>query len=93
MLKGGDTVKRLNAGLPNVAGRLRYEKNGYGSEVQEQSGALSVTTGTGYAEAGGTAGNNLNATIIFDANKSNSIFGASNTVQPPAMVLIPQIKY
>ena len=29
----------------------------------------------------------------IDASKGNPIYGNSNTVQPPAIVLIPQIKY
>jgi hypothetical protein len=29
----------------------------------------------------------------FNASKSSPIYGNSNTVQPPAMTLIPQIKY
>ena len=31
--------------------------------------------------------------IGLDASRSSSIYGASNTVQPPALVLLPQIKY
>lgn len=31
--------------------------------------------------------------IGLQANRSNSIYGSSNTVQPPALQLIPQIKY
>lgn len=31
--------------------------------------------------------------IIISARKSNSIYGNSTTVQPPALTLIPQIKY
>lgn len=33
------------------------------------------------------------AALTFDASKSNSIYGSSETVQPPAICLIPQIKY
>ena len=29
----------------------------------------------------------------FDAKNSSSIYGNSDTIQPPAIVLIPQIKY
>ena len=29
----------------------------------------------------------------FSANRSNAIYGASATVQPPAISLIPQIKF
>lgn len=42
-----------------------------------------VSSGTGW---GG-------ATWEFDASKSNPIYGNSSTVQPPAIQLIPQIKY
>jgi len=31
--------------------------------------------------------------IVFDASKSDSTYGNSTTVQPPAITLIPQIKY
>ena len=31
--------------------------------------------------------------ICIDANKGNPIYGNSSTVQPPAIQLIPQIKY
>ena len=30
---------------------------------------------------------------LFNASKSNPIYGNSSTVQPPAIQLIPQIKY
>ena len=32
-------------------------------------------------------------TLHFDASRSNSIYGNSNTVQPPALTLLPCIKY
>lgn len=31
--------------------------------------------------------------ITLDASKYNAIYGSSTTVQPPAIVLLPQIKY
>lgn len=31
--------------------------------------------------------------IRIDASKANNLFGAADTVQPPAIVLIPQIKF
>lgn len=31
--------------------------------------------------------------MIFNASKYNPIYGISNTVQPPAIALVPQIKY
>lgn len=35
----------------------------------------------------------FDGTYGFDASKSNPIYGNSSTVQPPAIQLIPQIKY
>lgn len=31
--------------------------------------------------------------ITFDASKANAIYGSSSTVQPPAIALIPQLRY
>lgn len=72
---GGEENVTLNAdqmpshshsrGGMNITGRLRYEKNGYGSAIAESSGALSASTGSGNAESGGSAGGGNNATIIF----------------------------
>ena len=42
----------------------------------------------------GTPSRNFNADIIrFNASNVNSIYGSSETIQPPALALIPQIKF
>ena len=43
------------------------------------------TSGGSYTTASGT--------LIADASKSNGIYGNSATVQPPALTLLPCIKY
>ena len=54
-------------------------------------GAFGLVQETAY---GANSGRENSATIItFNASLSNSIYGSSNTVQPPALSLIPQIKY
>lgn len=90
VLQGGDVPTVLAAGLPNIMGTLTglaYRNNyfGVGTGVfsTSRSGGNSALTLDG-------TGNDL---INFNATNSNSIYGASNTVQPPAIVLIPQIKY
>ena len=90
VLQGGDVPTVLAAGLPNIMGTLTglaYRNNyfGVGTGVfsTSRSGGSSALTLDG-------TGNDL---INFNATNSNSIYGASNTVQPPAIVLIPQIKY
>ena len=77
------------AGLPNIAGNLFSHQAGGGSgpfrgnsNSVTSDGALSLTgisaTYAGYAKYGGTE-----YSVHFDASASNSIYGASNTVQPP----------
>lgn len=90
VLQGGDSPAVLAAGLPNIQGTLTglaYRNNYYGVGTgvfsTSRSGGQSALTLDGAA----------NDLINFNATNSNSIYGASNTVQPPAIVLIPQIKY
>ena len=39
------------------------------------------------------SGTGVRRTIRFNASRSNILYGASNTVQPPAISLLPQIRY
>ena len=86
---GGSTIE---AGLPNITGTYdktsgnRFLLNATTSEVtrtgafytsSSQSDQYSSTTGSGTVVRG----------LGFDASRSNSIYGNSNTVQPPAYVV------
>lgn len=74
------TVK--SAGLPNIYGRT-WNFAGIDSS---NNGALNYTRDLNFSSPGsGTAlgGGNL----TFDASKSNSIYGNSTTVQPPAITM------
>ena len=55
------------------------------------------TSGAFYADppttGGVREGGYQNARVHFDASRSNAVYGASDTVQPPAIMLLPQIKY
>lgn len=84
------TVK--SAGLPNITGRV--SKNGTGVGYYEnQTGALELTIQS-LKTVEGTAGPyNMACDIKFDASKSNSIYGNSTTVQPPAVTMRYIIKY
>lgn len=75
-----------------------------GSFALTRSGATSSTaaTGTGAFYVGDERSDLRSSdsgltgqapSILFSAQRSNSIYGGSNTVQPPAIVLIPQIKF
>lgn len=91
ILQGTDNnIKMLEAGLPNLYGNYKY--NGLSTGLVT-TGAFSNTTSTATANIplGSNTGVYVNFTL--DASKYNNIYGASNTVQPPALALIPQIKY
>lgn len=86
-IEGGDTVGVKSAGLPNIKGSTGFR----GANTNSKTGAFSAAaSGNGQDNSGdGSWGEGL----AFDASKSNPIYGASDTVQPPAIMLIPQIKY
>lgn len=88
--KPGTTV---SAGLPNITGSLTSTATSGGSgpfrataNSVTSRGALSTTaidaTYCGYSRYGGTE-----YSVHFDASASNSIYGSSNTVQPPAYLV------
>ena len=73
----------LNAGLPNITGQTSYAT---------EPSAIYDPTGAFYREPSSrhklywNGGNTANASLSFDASKSNPIYGSSNTVQPPSIV-------
>ena len=85
VLQGGESVKSVEAGLPNITGTFGNTEESYSSF----SGAFSPSHTPGGAGSDGDGGTN----VVFNASQSNPIYGASNTVQPPAITLIAQIKY
>ena len=76
-LKAGSTV---SAGLPNITGDVCSETNRGGTSCL---GAFYSDSSTRGAHDGQTT----KPLIKFDASKSNSIYGNSNTVQPPAYIV------
>ena len=90
--EGGKSVgTKKEAGLPNITGAKEAQ---YGEEIINKNlkGAY-VTTTVGRRKTMTTEWS-LNVTgVTFDASKSNPIYGSSDTVQPPALILLPIIKY
>lgn len=92
VIQGGDSTAVLAAGIPNISGSTR---------ISTQSVALSSywTEGVFYAKGNNNLGvpdaNQIQpvSDLGFSAALSSNIYGASDTVQPPALSLIPQIKY
>lgn len=86
-----------SAGLPNITGSAELGKgvpSAYGLAVTSTSGAFSsIRTGSLTDASGTNGGTNITQGLSFNAKSSNSIYGASTTVQPPAATLVPIIRY
>ena len=91
-MKGGDTAAVKTAGLPNITGQVSM--GGVYSLAGQTNCFKSSKNRTGSAQ-GATHNDTGDQRVLvdFNATNSNSIYGASSTVQPPALTLIPQIKY
>lgn len=91
--KAGDSI---DAGLPNITGRLELEPNIDINEKSEDNGVFSSPSGAfdiEYANCVRCLVNNQEIftrnqdnAILLDASHSNSIYGKSSTVQPKAYV-------
>lgn len=80
----------VSAGLPNITGKFSGgEFTAYHNNEARGEGALYVTGERWYRGADGS--DDGSAVMGFDASRSNAIYGASSTVQPPAMTLLPCI--
>ena len=87
--QGSTTVGTVkSAGLPNITGSFK-ENYGWGYTTTGAFKTTSTTSSSIDAHPGGVVNNDVN----FDASGSNSIYGNSTTVQPPALTLLPCIKY
>lgn len=90
-IEGSDNVGIINAGLPNITGGFNANLN-ISLIAPNVYGAFSRSALRD--DQKGDNGHNMQiGQYSFNAANSNSIYGASTTVQPPAIALIPQIKY
>lgn len=88
---GGDNILIMSAALPNLTGK--YEQNNMMTNFVAGNGVYAEITigGNGNLQTG-TSG--VHFIYKFNASKSNPIYkDGCNTVQPPTISLIPQIKY
>ena len=73
--------------MPNITGNIFFSGN---SAAGGANGCFaSAGSRTFWASGDSHGGIDIN----MNASRSNSIYGASSTVQPPALQLITQIKY
>ena len=98
-IQGGDNAKILAAGLPNIEGAFAFfcsSKDSTWLTPSAADGAFSrygSIGGTPATEHATASTEDIYASIRFSAQKSNTIYGESDTVQPPAIQLIPQLRY
>ena len=94
MLKGGDSSAVIEPGLPNVTGNFGYYNSRFISQANGVfSGIVATNTGFGIANSNAPDETLTYSRASLSLSSSNSVYGSSNTVQPPALCLIPQIKY
>lgn len=105
VLQGGNELITKSAGLPNIKGTITFrtlnnDANNliFGdNDPYKPAGTFYKTTKSwsGSHEALSLTGRSPYAVeqLNMDASRSNSVYGNSNTVQPPACCLIAQIKY
>ena len=92
-MQGGDNCLLKQAGLPNITGsagisRTKYAGN-YGAKLD---GAFAPDNSyNGHAVGGGNVVGFYGGS--FDASRCSTIYGASNTVQPASIVLLPKIRF
>lgn len=93
VLQGGASVQSVEAGLPNITGDAAVIANNGTAQVAMNASGAFTALGTG------SCANSISGSFYhqyganLDASLSNPIYSASTTVQPPALSLIPQIKY
>ena len=90
--QGSTTVGTVkSAGLPNITGTMFLWQ--YPGWENQSTGAISNNIIGSYTNSGGEVLSLKDSIMTFNANKSNGIYGNSTTVQPPALTLLPCIKY
>lgn len=89
-LAGDGAGVSIAAGLPNITGHIDYDSAG--NIDYRENGCLSTDNNKAST---GTRGSSVDLYrgIHIDASRSNPIYGSSATVQPPAIKLIPVIRY
>lgn len=94
-IEGNDVAGQYkDAGLPNIEGEFQSRGHArnqdYNGALTSGSGAFEhIRRGGGYGDNGVSEGSvaSTNDKMLFDASRSNSIYGNSDTVQPPALTI------
>lgn len=82
----------IKPGLPNIEAYGFMGEN-YPAWNNYGTGALRYTKRNGYGQLGSNGGQDWdNYAGDFNASRCNSIYGSSNTVQPPTIKLVPMVQ-
>ena len=98
-MQGGNSIESVEAGLPNIKGKFRtwYLAPDSAQFVSGQTGAFSSdaeVAGITSLQQRDSTQYTKNTATDFNASRSSAIYSDSvTTVQPPAIKMIPQIKY
>lgn len=90
VIQGGDTPAKIEAGLPEITGSFDGAQRTIGGGLDATGAFYYISTpgNIGHDSVQGKYTHNG-----FSAQRSNPIYGNADTVQPPAICLIPQIKF
>lgn len=81
----------IDAGLPDLTGKLEPIATNKATNIFTKTGVFINTTHVDWS--GGSGNTTQRVTVQFEASRSNPIYGSSDTVQPPALCLLPCIRY
>lgn len=81
---GAEIFGYIEAGLPNITGRI-YGEGGGTQDYGCYEGAFYMDNTSGIRGAGSQSTDYDNRRVLFDASRSNAIYGNSNTVQPSSI--------
>lgn len=87
VIQGGDNLAVISAGLPNIYGSfITVDNVAWSNGTTAFAKGAQISSDWNYGEA-------YCREMWFNANLCNPIYGDTPTVQPPALCLIPQIKF
>lgn len=83
----------MEAGLPNITGQATFiSSDGVDNTQYPDRGAI-YWSNYAHSVRMQTISGTGKRDLMIDASRSNNIYGASTTVQPPALCLLPCIRY
>ena len=91
VIQGGDSTAVLQAGLPNINGNFYVAAY---SDAASLTNAPFSIIGQNLIDSHENRGQTVGGTNVnMNLSNANSIYGNAETVQPPALQLIPQIRF